>query len=81
MENCVCVLHNLSFQLESEAPALFSRITALAGTISRANASAETGPIGCFSQQSSKVQEQEVRQAYRSNDIKGERREMGGNCT
>ncbi|XP_070967809.1 plakophilin-1-like [Oncorhynchus clarkii lewisi] len=59
VENCVCVLHNLSFQLESEAPALFSRITALAGTISRANASAETGPIGCFSQQSSKVQEQE----------------------
>ncbi|XP_041745058.1 plakophilin-1 isoform X1 [Coregonus clupeaformis] len=59
VENCVCVLHNLSFQLESENPALFSRITALAGTTSRANAPTETGPIGCFSPQSSKVQEQE----------------------
>nr|XP_046199008.1 plakophilin-1-like [Oncorhynchus gorbuscha] len=59
VENCVCVLHNLSFQLESEAPALFSRINALARTPSRANAPSETGPIGCFSPQSSKVQDQE----------------------
>ncbi|KAL0978783.1 hypothetical protein UPYG_G00175120 [Umbra pygmaea] len=56
LENCVCVLHNLSFQLESEAPSLFSKINALAKPPGRAS---ETGPIGCFSPQSSKVQEQE----------------------
>uniref|UniRef100_A0A8D0DFG3 Plakophilin 1 n=1 Tax=Sander lucioperca TaxID=283035 RepID=A0A8D0DFG3_SANLU len=33
VENCVCILHNLTFQLEAEAPALFSRITALAKTL------------------------------------------------
>ncbi|KAJ7998751.1 hypothetical protein DPEC_G00208120 [Dallia pectoralis] len=59
VENCVCVLHNLSFQLENEAPNLFSKINALAKSTSRANANSETGPIGCFSPQSSKVQEQE----------------------
>ncbi|XP_010897554.1 plakophilin-1 [Esox lucius] len=59
VENCVCVLHNLSFQLENEAPTLFSKINALAKTTSRANAHGDVGPIGCFSPQSSKVLEQE----------------------
>uniref|UniRef100_A0A3P9AIG7 Plakophilin 1b n=1 Tax=Esox lucius TaxID=8010 RepID=A0A3P9AIG7_ESOLU len=54
VENCVCVLHNLSFQLENEAPTLFSKINALAKTTSRANAHGDVGPIGCFSPQSSK---------------------------
>ena len=59
VENCACVLHNLTFQLEAEAPALFSRISALG----RANITPEgdTGPIGCFSPQSRQVLEAEVR--------------------
>uniref|UniRef100_G3NN56 Plakophilin 1b n=1 Tax=Gasterosteus aculeatus aculeatus TaxID=481459 RepID=G3NN56_GASAC len=49
LENCVCTLHNLTFQLEAEAPALFSRITALAQTVNRGHGGADAGPIGCFS--------------------------------
>ncbi|XP_042350452.1 plakophilin-1 [Plectropomus leopardus] len=52
IENCVCILHNLTFQLEAEAPALFSRITALAKTVNRNDIQGDTGPIGCFSSQS-----------------------------
>ncbi|XP_062272197.1 plakophilin-1 [Scomber scombrus] len=52
VENCVCILHNLTFQLEAEAPALFSRITALAQPANRNQNQDETGPIGCFSPQS-----------------------------
>nr|XP_019952033.1 PREDICTED: plakophilin-1-like [Paralichthys olivaceus] len=51
-ENCVCVLHNLTFQLEVEAATLFSRITALSKTMNRSNSQGDTGPIGCFSPQS-----------------------------
>ncbi|KAK5933609.1 hypothetical protein CgunFtcFv8_014074 [Champsocephalus gunnari] len=51
VENCVCILHNLTFQLEAEAPALFSRITALAKTVCRTSSEGDTGPIGCFSPQ------------------------------
>ena len=56
----MCVLHNLTFQLETEAPALFSRITALGRLPCRASSQGDTSPIGCFSQQSNKL-EQEVR--------------------
>nr|XP_046239029.1 plakophilin-1 [Scatophagus argus] len=52
VENCVCILHNLTFQLEAEAPALFSRITALAKPVNRSHSQGDTGPIGCFSPQS-----------------------------
>ncbi|XP_061077049.1 plakophilin-1-like [Conger conger] len=59
VENCVCVLHNLTYQLETEAPNHFSKITALAGggTPTRASAQPPSSPppIGCFSPQSSKV--------------------------
>ncbi|XP_049447132.1 plakophilin-1-like [Epinephelus fuscoguttatus] len=51
VENCVCVLHNLTFQLEDEAPALFNRITALAKTVNRTPSQGDIGPIGCFSPQ------------------------------
>ncbi|XP_008319084.1 plakophilin-1 isoform X2 [Cynoglossus semilaevis] len=51
LENCVCVLHNLTFQLEAEAPALFSRITALAKPLNRTNSQGDNGPINCFSPQ------------------------------
>ncbi|XP_040014382.1 plakophilin-1 [Xiphias gladius] len=52
VENCVCILHNLTFQLEAEAPTLFSRFTALAKTVNRRHSQDDTGPIGCFSPQS-----------------------------
>lgn len=58
VENCVCTLHNLTFQLEAEAPALFSRITALAKNVNRQNSQSDVGPIGCFNPQS-KTPEQE----------------------
>lgn len=58
VENCVCVLHNLTYQLETEAPTVFSKINALDSAFeSRAN-SANTGPIGCFSNQSRKIQQE-----------------------
>ncbi|XP_046882190.1 plakophilin-1-like [Hypomesus transpacificus] len=58
VENCVCVLHNLTFQLETEAPALFSRITALGRLPCRASSQGDTSPIGCFSQQSNKLEQE-----------------------
>ncbi|KAF7711461.1 plakophilin-1 [Silurus meridionalis] len=58
VENCVCVLHNLTYQLEGEVPAVFSKINKKAtASESRAN-TADIGPIGCFSNQSRKVQEE-----------------------
>lgn len=63
VENCVCILHNLTFQLEAEAPALFSRITAGAKPLSKNHSQGDVGPIGCFSPQS-KSPEQERRFEY-----------------
>lgn len=58
VENCVCVLHNLTYQLETEAPAVFSKINTMAAVSeSRANAN-DIGPIGCFSNQSRKIQQE-----------------------
>ncbi|XP_061784830.1 plakophilin-1-like [Nerophis lumbriciformis] len=51
VENCVCILHNLTFQLEAESPALFNRITALANPEGQSDPEAEAGPIGCFNPQ------------------------------
>lgn len=62
VENCVCILHNLTFHLEAEAPTLFSRITALAKTMNRRNSQDDAGPLSCFTPQS-KSPEQEVRRA------------------
>uniref|UniRef100_A0AAQ5YRR7 Plakophilin 1b n=1 Tax=Amphiprion ocellaris TaxID=80972 RepID=A0AAQ5YRR7_AMPOC len=59
VENCVCILHNLTFQLEAEAPALFSRITALSRAVNRSHSQNNSSPVGCFSPQSSKASEQE----------------------
>ncbi|TSM36111.1 Plakophilin-1 [Bagarius yarrelli] len=52
VENCVCVLHNLTYQLETEAPGLFSKINSLA---TASESRGDTGPIGCFSNQSRKI--------------------------
>lgn len=56
VENCVCVLHNLTYQLETEVPTVFSKFNTLASE-NRAN-TGDTGPIGCFSNQSRKLQQE-----------------------
>ncbi|XP_036427160.1 plakophilin-1 [Colossoma macropomum] len=58
VENCVCILHNLTYQLESEAPTVFSKMNALAGYANRRANATDTGPIGCFSSQSRKIQQE-----------------------
>ncbi|XP_027135337.1 plakophilin-1 isoform X2 [Larimichthys crocea] len=58
VENCACILHNLTFQLEDEAPALFGRITALAKPVNRNNSQGDAGPIGCFSPQSKQLEQE-----------------------
>ncbi|XP_049590363.1 plakophilin-1 [Syngnathus scovelli] len=49
VENCACILHNLTFDLEAEAPALFNRITALAKPVGPVDSQGDAGPITCFS--------------------------------
>ncbi|KAM9799018.1 plakophilin-1 [Syngnathus typhle] len=49
VENCACILHNLTFELEAEAPALFNRITALAKPAGPVDSQGDAGPITCFS--------------------------------
>ncbi|XP_076003183.1 plakophilin-1 isoform X2 [Genypterus blacodes] len=56
VENCVCILHNLTFQLEAEAPVLFNRITALARTVDKNPSQGDSGPIGCFSPQGKAIE-------------------------
>lgn len=58
----MCILHNLTFQLEAEAPALFSRIMFLGKAAVRTSSQDETGPIGCFSPHS-KLPVQKVKPA------------------
>ncbi|XP_043098001.1 plakophilin-1 isoform X1 [Puntigrus tetrazona] len=60
LENCVCILHNLTYQLEAEMPSLFTKINTLASRAHNRSSSSDAGPIGCFSSQSQKLQ-QEVR--------------------
>ncbi|KAM9482029.1 plakophilin-1 [Clarias gariepinus] len=74
VENCVCVLHNLTYQLETEVPTVFSKFNTLASE-NRAN-TGDTGPIGCFSNQSRKLQ-QEMNCSYpllEDSDSKGKNR-------
>ncbi|XP_057702704.1 plakophilin-1 [Corythoichthys intestinalis] len=47
-ENCACILHNLTFELEAESPALFNRIRTLANPVGSQDSQGDTGPIGCF---------------------------------
>ncbi|KAM8830149.1 plakophilin-1 [Synchiropus picturatus] len=55
VENCACILHNLTYQLESEAPECFAKYNP--PTLSGQN-SAKSPPIGCFSPKSGKAQKQ-----------------------
>ncbi|XP_073708029.1 plakophilin-1-like [Garra rufa] len=58
LENCVCILHNLTYQLETEMPSLFTKINALASHARNRSSSSDAGPIGCFSSQSQKLQQE-----------------------
>lgn len=58
VENCMCILQNLTFQLEVEAPTLFSRITASAKPLSKSNSQGDVGPIGCFSPQGKSAEQE-----------------------
>lgn len=52
-ENCVCILHNLSYQMEAELPKTNSRD--LPGT--RQNLAPNPQAVGCFAQRSAKITE------------------------
>ncbi|XP_051561822.1 plakophilin-1-like [Myxocyprinus asiaticus] len=58
LENCVCILHNLTYQLESEMPTLFTKINALSSYARKRSTPSDAGPIGCFSSQSQKIQQE-----------------------
>ncbi|XP_030634065.1 plakophilin-1 [Chanos chanos] len=59
VENCVCVLHNLTYQLESEVPSLFTKMNSLAGFPSRGGVTTTpSSPIGCFSSQSNRIKQE-----------------------
>ncbi|XP_048840679.1 plakophilin-1 [Brienomyrus brachyistius] len=55
VENCACILHNLTYQLETEAPEHLSSFSTLSAT--RSSSSRKTS-LGCFSPQSSKVDQE-----------------------
>ncbi|XP_059415656.1 plakophilin-1-like [Carassius carassius] len=60
LENCVCILHNLTYQLETEMPSLFTKINALASYARNRASSSDAGPIGCFSSKSHKLQQERI---------------------
>ncbi|XP_056126456.1 plakophilin-1 [Rhinichthys klamathensis goyatoka] len=60
LENCVCILHNLTYQLETEMPSLFTKINMLASQARNRSSPSDAGPIGCFSSQSQKLQQESV---------------------
>ncbi|XP_040905951.1 plakophilin-1 isoform X2 [Toxotes jaculatrix] len=54
VENCVCILHNLTYQLETESPLCFSKYSPQ----QEGRQSTKSPTIGCFSPKSSKAQKQ-----------------------
>ncbi|XP_041091940.1 plakophilin-1-like [Polyodon spathula] len=58
VENCVCILHNLSYQLEQEAPAQFSQISSLASSPTRDLSTNDSSSMGCFSPRSSQISQE-----------------------
>ncbi|TWW56707.1 Plakophilin-1 Band-6 protein [Takifugu flavidus] len=54
VENCVCILHNLTYQLESECPQCFQKYRPKTDSES----DAQKSPIGCFSPKSAKAQKE-----------------------
>ncbi|XP_023280963.1 plakophilin-1 [Seriola lalandi dorsalis] len=55
VENCACILHNLTYQLESEAPGCFSNYYRQTDDESGGR---KSPTVGCFSPKSSKAQKQ-----------------------
>ncbi|XP_033943968.1 plakophilin-1 [Pseudochaenichthys georgianus] len=49
VENCACILHNLTYQLEEESPGCYSKFQP---------AGRKSSTVGCFSPKSSKAQEE-----------------------
>ncbi|XP_017264431.1 plakophilin-1-like [Kryptolebias marmoratus] len=48
LENCVCILHNLTYQLENESPSLFNKINDLTSNRPRSESLNNLSPVGCF---------------------------------
>lgn len=57
-ENCACILHNLSYQIESELPQHYTQDL----RESRQNLAPETKTLGCFAYRSAKITEHLERQ-------------------
>ncbi|XP_056131435.1 plakophilin-1 [Lampris incognitus] len=57
VENCVCILHNLTYQLETESPECFAKFNPPTDS---ASVDKKNSTIGCFSPKSSKVQKENV---------------------
>ncbi|XP_074554557.1 plakophilin-2 isoform X2 [Halichoeres trimaculatus] len=53
-ENCVCILHNLSYQMEAELPNKYARELGE----SRQNLAPKPKPVGCFAYRSTKITEE-----------------------
>ncbi|CAK6951527.1 plakophilin-1 [Scomber scombrus] len=55
VENCACILHNLTYQLEAESPECFAKYKSLSAN----NPGSKKSPtVGCFSPKSSKAQKE-----------------------
>ncbi|XP_048468153.1 plakophilin-1 [Rhincodon typus] len=48
VENCVCILHNLTYHLDTEVPAVFSHINGK-GSVRSQNRMTKKSSVGCFS--------------------------------
>ncbi|KAM6983186.1 plakophilin-1 [Tautogolabrus adspersus] len=55
VENCACILHNLTYQLEAESPQCFSKFQPQTGSQSEDR---KSPTIGCFSPRSNKAQKE-----------------------
>lgn len=54
VENCVCILHNLTYQLEAECPECFQKYQPQVDS----EFNSQKSPIGCFSPKSAKAQKE-----------------------
>lgn len=52
-ENCVCILHNLSYQIEAELPEFYTRDL----RDSLLNSAPKAKAVGCFAYRSAKISE------------------------
>ncbi|CAL8258619.1 unnamed protein product [Gadus morhua 'NCC'] len=55
VENCACILHNLTYQLETESPGCFSKFSPPPSP--GAPGATDSSTVGCFSPKSSKLKE------------------------